>query len=182
MRSMFKRQVLAVAVALVAIHPTVAFAATPCYVLVAVIVFEPAPSALIHRIVATGVRRFDDAGGGTESNCVPTASTAVLLGERAVLSRADSSGITPPLRFDRVVLRGISAEAVVGRFVAMAATARERSSRFTRVEIVSLAAYFGTEPQQASIPRQSQNERERERCVADNDELQRTNAGLRWLC
>lgn len=147
--------------------------APACYATVVALVADPHPFT-IRRIVTSGVRRFDDAGGGTRTQCVPTEPDAPytlhrLVGRQlgtdsAAAQWIDVSGTDPQASRD-VIPRILTAVAL-------------RAPGFEFVEIVGDAPGSPDSVATRLVP----NDSAHTRCVERNAGLERRRERFRYAC
>ncbi|MDB4878538.1 MAG: hypothetical protein JWM41_4984 [Gemmatimonadetes bacterium] len=151
----------------------------PCYAAVTVIRAEAKPYA-IKRVVTTGVRRYDDAGGGSISVCTPANGKQFDAARAEVEKRVQTPAITGEI--EHVIVKSTSAVIVMDHIRAIVAKAETTPGDFRAVEVVILKAPDGKELDETALPRLLKSESARASCLADNAALKQTNAPFHWAC
>jgi hypothetical protein len=153
-----------------------------CYVANTAVIWYGDPDYKIHRILTTGIRRYDDAGNGTMMRCVPKDS-ADLVANRAALARViDSLRLDPPRIVTRVELTAQSSKLIESQLVSLNAKAKTHSDNFANIEIVDVRRRDGTEVPEVVLPELSKTPGETEACKARNDSLHQAGSHIRPAC
>lgn len=152
--------------------------ATPCFVAITVVLAAEHPYS-IHRVVTTGVRRYEDSGGGTVGSCAPADKGAIAAARRAVDTRVDST--RGALHVEHVIVRSTSADVVSSHLVRIAARA-STDTVFAGAEVVNVNAPDGSAVIAMPLPPLTTGERQRSRCWERNAMLQQGNASFHWAC
>jgi hypothetical protein len=163
----------------VATHTAAATPPPPCYVVVTAIVSTANPYT-IHRVVTTGIRRYEDTGNGSPSYCTPSDDTRAARALTAVDMRLRDSTVTGDV--EHVVVRTTSPDVAGAHLVQIVAKARATPADFKRVEVVSVKDARGTEQDSIPMPALSHDANARAACAADNAALQRTRVSFAWAC
>ncbi|MEP6496105.1 MAG: hypothetical protein ABJF01_25750 [bacterium] len=152
-----------------------------CYVANTAVIWHGDPDYTIHRVITTGIRRYDG-GPGTIAQCVPKDS-GELVANREVLERAvDSIRLDPPMTMNRLELSAQSAQLIRSQLVSLEAKARAHPDGFVGIEIVDVQAANGSQVPEIALPSFSTTTSDAEACAARNESLQRAGSRMRWAC
>ncbi|HTE45989.1 MAG TPA: hypothetical protein VK636_12135 [Gemmatimonadaceae bacterium] len=153
-----------------------------CYVANTAVIWHGDPDYTIHRIITTGIRRYDDAGQGTIAQCAPKDSADIVANRAALARVVDSLRVEPPLTMNRLELAARSEQLILSQLVSLDAKARAHSDRFLGLEIVEVKRANGAEVSATALPAFSKTPSETESCKARNENLQRSASRVRWAC
>jgi hypothetical protein len=146
----------------------------PCYTTIVAMVTDT-PYAL-RRIVTSGVRRFDDAGGGTRTHCIPTDADAPATLHHLVARRL---GATDSAAAKWFVASGLDARIPRAIIPHLLAAAPRHAASFEFVELSALDAPGSPDLDTTRI---IADDSAHARCLARNAALERQSERFRYLC
>jgi hypothetical protein len=153
-----------------------------CFVSATAVVWHGQRDYTIRRVVSSGIRRFDDDGAGTPSECTPVNRLAIPSARLAATQRIDSTHSLSIAEFAVIELRGTSVERIRAELLNVESKAHAHPNGFAHVEVVSLRNYLGVEPDETPIRVSTPADSAARACGRDNDDLKRRAASFRWLC
>jgi hypothetical protein len=153
--------------------------ADSCYAASTVILSTSNPYR-IKRVVTTGVRRYDDAGGGSISACHPTNARHLNAAQTALDKFVQESA--PSGDLEHVVMTSTSPVIAGDHLRHIVAKANESHGTFRGVEIVDLKDADGKEIDELPLPRFAPSDSAHAACVNENATLRRAHAPFHWAC
>ena len=146
---------------------------TSCYATLIALVADAHPYT-IRRVVTTGVRRFDDAGGGTRAHCAPSDADARGALHRAVDKQLDADSAAA----EWIDVSGVDADVPRNVLPHILAAVALHAPGFEFVEVVRDAP--GALDTVAT--RLVADDSSHLRCLERNSELERRRADFRYAC
>jgi hypothetical protein len=153
-----------------------------CFVANTAVIWYGDPDYKIHRIVTTGIRRYDDAGNSTMARCAPKDSADLVANRQALVRVIDTLRIDPPRTMTRMELTAQSSKLIESQLVSLDAKAKAHSDDFSNIEIVEVRKGDGSEVPEVALPTLSKTPPEAAACTARSDSLRRAGARVRPAC
>jgi len=153
-----------------------------CYVANTAVIWYGDPDYKIHRIVTTGIRRYDDAGNSTMARCAPKDSADLVANRQALARVIDTLRVDPPRTMTRMELTAQSSTLIESQLVSLDAKAKAHSDEFSNIEIVHVRKSDGSEVPEVTLPRLSKTPLDAAACIARSDSLRRAGSPIRPAC